>query len=472
MTSTIKVDNIQKVSDASNIIKKCSSTTTVGSGAGNTVVVCGSTVTIGRCGGTVALASGASQTGFGRTGTVDWQTTKKTGNFTAASGEGYFCDTSSGSFTLTLPSSPSAGDIVGLKDYALSFDTNALTIGRGGSPINGDNVIDPTVADEGASILLVYVDGTKGWIPTVDDTSSLRGGTDYIAATGGTETECGSYKIHTFTGPGTFTVQQVGPSSNGKVDYQIVAGGGSGGARPGTSDNPGGGGGGGFRESKCATTSGSWTASPLANPTSQPVSASPGSYPIVVGAGGAGVSPCGTTNPGNVSSAFGLSSAGGGGGGNYDSCGSVRSKPGGSGGGARGGGSTGNAGGTGNTPPVSPPQGQPGGGNSPSSPDQGGGGGGGATEAGVTGGPGPNGGGRGGAGATSNITGSPISRSGGGGSVCGAASPDGSGTAGNRSGSTTNAADNRGGGSGSAMSGGNSGNGGSGIVIIRYRFKA
>ena len=48
MTSTIKVDNIQKVSDASNIIKKCSATTTIGSGSGNTVVVCGSTVTIGR----------------------------------------------------------------------------------------------------------------------------------------------------------------------------------------------------------------------------------------------------------------------------------------------------------------------------------------------------------------------------------------------------------------------------------------
>ena len=88
MTSTIKVDNIQKVSDASNIIKKCSATTTVGSGAGNTVVVCGSTVTIGRCGGTVALASGASQTGFGRTGTVNWVTTKKTADFTAVSGEG------------------------------------------------------------------------------------------------------------------------------------------------------------------------------------------------------------------------------------------------------------------------------------------------------------------------------------------------------------------------------------------------
>ena len=36
MTSTIKVDNIQKTSDGSNIIKKCGSTITIGS-SGQTV---------------------------------------------------------------------------------------------------------------------------------------------------------------------------------------------------------------------------------------------------------------------------------------------------------------------------------------------------------------------------------------------------------------------------------------------------
>ena len=57
MTSKIKVDNINKVSDDSNIIKKCGTTTTIGSGASNPIVVDGSAVTLGRCGGTVALAS-------------------------------------------------------------------------------------------------------------------------------------------------------------------------------------------------------------------------------------------------------------------------------------------------------------------------------------------------------------------------------------------------------------------------------
>jgi hypothetical protein len=32
------------------------------------------------------------------------------------------------------------------------------------------------------------------------------GGSSFYSATGGTITESGDYKIHTFTGPGTFTV--------------------------------------------------------------------------------------------------------------------------------------------------------------------------------------------------------------------------------------------------------------------------
>jgi hypothetical protein len=51
---------------------------------------CGSTLTIGQSGDTVTLACGATQTGFGRTGTVDWDTTAKTASFTAVSGNGYF----------------------------------------------------------------------------------------------------------------------------------------------------------------------------------------------------------------------------------------------------------------------------------------------------------------------------------------------------------------------------------------------
>ena len=120
MASTIKTDNIQKVSDDSNIIKKCGSTTTVGSGVGNTITVDGATVTLGRCGGAVNLASGATQTGFGRTGTVDCVLiyTNSPGTVTGVSGKGYFLNTTSGEITINLPSSPSFGDIISIKDYA------------------------------------------------------------------------------------------------------------------------------------------------------------------------------------------------------------------------------------------------------------------------------------------------------------------------------------------------------------------
>ena len=73
---------------------------------------CGTTLTLGGSGDTVALGSGASQTGFGRTGTVDWQTGSiKTTTFTAVNGEGYFANTSGGAFTMNLPAG-TAGAIV------------------------------------------------------------------------------------------------------------------------------------------------------------------------------------------------------------------------------------------------------------------------------------------------------------------------------------------------------------------------
>ena len=169
MTSKIKVDNINKVSDDSNIIKKCGTTTTIGSGASNPIVVDGSAVTLGRCGGTVALASGATQTGFGRTGTVDWQTAIKTSTpFTAVSGKGYFINTTSGAITMNLPSSPSVGDIVSFKDFARTFDTNALTVGRGGSNMDG-SAADSGFNTEGLSATLIYMDATKGWSLINDD---------------------------------------------------------------------------------------------------------------------------------------------------------------------------------------------------------------------------------------------------------------------------------------------------------------
>ena len=125
MTSTIKVNTIQNTCGA-DIIKESSNT-----------------ITIGASGDTVTLASGASQSGFGRTGAVDWNTTVKTADFTATDGDGFFINAAGGDITVTLPSSPSAGAIVGLSDYNGSATSNTITIARNGSNINGnaDNLI-------------------------------------------------------------------------------------------------------------------------------------------------------------------------------------------------------------------------------------------------------------------------------------------------------------------------------------------
>ena len=95
-------------------------------------------------------------------GGTSWQTVKTSG-FTAVAGEGYFCDTTSGAFTATLPASPSLGDEVTLVDYAGTFDTNNLTVGRNSENIQG-SAADLTVSIERAGLTLVYSGSTYGWL--------------------------------------------------------------------------------------------------------------------------------------------------------------------------------------------------------------------------------------------------------------------------------------------------------------------
>jgi len=81
----------------------------------------------------------------------------------ASAGEGYFIDTTSATHTITLPGSPTLGDEISIIDYAGTFDTNALTVGRNGNPIQG-SAADLTVSTERAGFTLVFVDGTQGWL--------------------------------------------------------------------------------------------------------------------------------------------------------------------------------------------------------------------------------------------------------------------------------------------------------------------
>jgi hypothetical protein len=427
---------------------------------GSIISQCGTNITLGASGDTINLAAGASQTGFGRTGTVDWDTTAKTASFTAVSGNGYFVNTTSGAVTMTLPATPSAGDIVSVKDYAGTFGINNLTIARNGSNLDG-NAGDKVVSTNFQNFTMVYVDGTQGWIATDSGSDSIGVIPAFVTATGGTITTCGNFKIHTFTGPGTFCVSCAGNcAGSDSVSYMVIAGGGGGGqGNNGTPKTGGGGGGaGGYREGKAS--SDCYTASPLNAPAGLPVSVQ--GYPITVGGGAEGANP-GPVGKGS-NSVFSTITSTGGGGGKGDEGTTVG--PGGSGGGSSGdSGSPVSPGGLGNDPSVSPPQGNPGAG----SPGAYGAGGGGAGAAGSTD--------NGGNGVATSITGSSVTRAGGGaggGSSGGTGGTGGGGNGGSGTGAGNNGTTNTGGGGGGA--GGSScgtpaSTGGSGIVVIRYKFQ-
>ena len=462
---------------------------------------CG-TVQLGDSGDTITIPSGATITnsgtasGFGSTGEISWDTTPKTADFTGVSGVGYFINSAGGAVTVTLPGSPSAGNVIGVSDYNSTASTNAVTIARNGNKINGatDNL---SLSKANSAIQLVYIDATTGWQSVfTGNTSDITN--SFIVASGGTETESGDFKIHTFTGPGTFSVSNAGVASGSNtVEYLVVAGGGAGGTRA-----AGGGGAGGFRFYG-ACIAAPYPASPLIGPAALPVSVQ--SYPITVGGGGTANTPSCNEMPGNdgSNSTFStITSTGGGGGLGNTSAAPGRTGNGGSGGGGSPQSVPQNAGGSGNNPPVSPPQGNNGG---SSGVNYNGAGGGGALGVGQSISPSPAKGGDGGVGGgfpTTHFGSGQVSScvsyfSGGGGGGSWTSSYPGPGGTGGLGGGATgvtantqpsyptyqaNAATANTGGGGAGAGGGPipgnptgsallGGNGGSGIVIIRYKFQ-
>ena len=357
-------------------------------------------------------ASWAAASGGGGSG-LAWQAVQ-TASFTAVSGNAYPVNTTAGTFTATLPASPSFGDFVCFVDYAGTFNPNYLVVAPNGSKIDGDtNSVQITQTRE--AIHFVYIDTTQGWIP--------------------------------YSGFNTVT-----PVGGYAVEYLVVAGGGGGGANIG-----GGGGAGGYRTATgFSVTSGT-------------------SYTVTVGAGGAGGIPAGSTYQGvaGSNSVFStITSTGGGGGGYASAAGAINGTAGGSGG---GGGSlidtaaNDASGGSGTS-------GQGNRGGNVSSSARGSGGGGGASAAGGDTSSDTNG--AGGAGSASSISGSSVTYAGGGGGGgfpnnggaggaggggAGANPTNGTGTAG-----TANRGGGGGGGGGGVAPGGVGGAGGSGTVVITY----
>ena len=208
-----------------------------------------------------------------------WQAVKTAG-FTAVAKEAYPINTTSAAITAILPATPTNGDYVELLDYAGTFQTNALTINPNGSKINGI-AASVVVNTPRASVTLVYIDSTQGWL--------------------------------------AFGGFQASPLGRYSANYLIVAGGGGGGRWV-----AGGGAGGGVLAGS--------------------VTLIPGTpYTITVGLGGAGAtsSSVNGSSGGNSSISSVATALGGGGGGSYGVGGGTS---GGSGGGSAAPNSTGGAG--------------------------------------------------------------------------------------------------------------------------------
>ena len=444
---------------------------------------CGTTLTVGASGDTITFPTGTtivnngSQTGFGRTGTVDWDTTPKTSTVTAANGVGYFVNTTAGAITVNLPVGV-AGNIVGISDYASTADLNNIIVEPNGSDkINGVND-SFKLSTVGIAVSLVFVDSTRGWKSVTGSDEDATGVVPaYVAATVSgacnTLTTSGDYKIAIFKGPGTFCVSAVGNAAgSNSITTTTVAGGAGGGARQG-----GGGGAGGITIGQLV-----------------PVSVT--GFPISIGGGGAGSpGPGSASYVGSNSTSISFTSLGGGVAGSQGP--EPTGQPGGSGGGA-GGGGVGPAGPNPGGNATQPSQPQPGqsvfnagsagaSGAANPGPDYGGGGGGGATAVGQ-----PscaavpiNGDGGAGKDVTPFFNLSPLLPnsgvySGGGGAGIGSPTPGrggaggtGGGGQGGHAGTSGGAATVNTGGGGGGGTGvpGPGANGGSGIVIIEYKFQ-
>ena len=453
--------------------------------ANSSITINGSSVSLG---GTVDIVA-----------STDWQAvTVADGStqITASANQGLLLDTNAGVIEIKFPASPSIGDTIKIVDYAGHFNLNKVIVNLNGQNLDSTTPQFIELATKDMLVEFIYIDSNKGWLfyqnltsPTTPSSILINGQLGvtptYTSATGGTVATSGDFKIHSFTGDGTFCTvtgnadifpgnAAAGPNT---YEYLVVAGGGAGGQ-----SNGGGGGGGGHR-----------TNFPV--PQCQaPITLATGSYPITVGGGGAVTAnqpdECveHAARHGSNSVLSTITSTGGGGGGTPGSNVSPTTAGLLAGGSGAGVGHRAGTGGAGNTPPVSPAQGTAGG-DAPNPVGFGASGGGGAGQAGggptnaVAAGSGNVNGGNGGNGTANSITGSSVTRSGGGGggahSNPGNGGTGGTGGAGNggRCGTAATAATaNTGGGGGGGSRDTPPNNcgtaGGKGIVIIRYKFQA
>jgi len=95
---------------------------------------------------------------------VTLDTTVRTSAFTAVAGNTYMINTSSASFNITLPGSPTVGKQVGFMDVNSTFDVNSATLLRNGVKLFNATA-DGAIDIKGYAGTLVYTGTTYGWMP-------------------------------------------------------------------------------------------------------------------------------------------------------------------------------------------------------------------------------------------------------------------------------------------------------------------
>jgi hypothetical protein len=303
-------------------------------------------------------------------GSLAWQSVQ-TGNFTAVAGNAYPVNTTSGAVTVTLPASPTAGQIIQVTDYAGTWQTNNVTVSPNGNKING-STSNYLAFLRRESLAFVYIDSTQGWVvySGVNTTNAYvasylivagGGGGGYGGGGGGaggllsgtsTLVSGTTYAITVGAGgAGGTSNGGAAPSGSISVFSTFTATGGGGGGNEGGSGASGGSGGGGGR-AVTSLTGGSGTSgqgnSGGNNSTTAPYPSGGGGGASAVGAAGSGTA-SGAGGAGTASSITGSSvtyAGGGGGGGNSAT---NTGGAGGSGGGGAGGSSGAGTAGTANT---------------------------------------------------------------------------------------------------------------------------
>ncbi len=154
--------------------------------------------------------------------------TRVTSNYTATSNQQIIADTSTGAFTITLPSSPSTGNVVKITD-GYDWSANNLTLDRNGSTIEttSENLV---LNIKGVTVELIYDGGTWQVTATIGGVGATgltgatgptgpTGATGVTGATGGTPwitTGSDIYFATGNTGIGTTT------PNFGKVSIQLA----------------------------------------------------------------------------------------------------------------------------------------------------------------------------------------------------------------------------------------------------------